>query len=101
MGVGRIYSHGSNSVELRVQFLEEFAKIIEHLEKYPLITQKLADYKGPSTEFFFLKKEGPLKQAYDFMLNNEHLKEVGLRKFVYIKATINFGLSPELKKIFS
>lgn len=82
LGVGQIYSHGSNSVELRVQSIKELAKIFEHLEKYLLITKKLADYKL-------------LKQAYDLMLNNEHLKKEGLRKFVGIKASMNSGLSPD------
>lgn len=76
---------------MRVQSIKELAKIFEHLEKYPLITKKLADYKL-------------LKQAYDLMLNNEHLKEEGLRKFVGIKASMNFGLSlppgEELKQAF-
>ncbi len=74
----------------------EVAKIIEHFEKYPLITTKLANY-----ELF--------KQAYNLVLNNEHLKlpwreaaelEEGLPKLVGIKTSMNYGLSPELKKAF-
>ena len=99
MGVGRIYSQGSNSVALHVQSLKEVAKIIEHFEKYPLITTKQANY-----ELF--------KQAYNLVLNNEHLKlhyiyimkaaelEEGLPKLVGIKTSMNSGLSPELKKAF-
>lgn len=87
LGVGQIYSHESNTVELRIQSMENLAKIIEHLDKYPLITAKLADYKL-------------FKQAYDLMLNSEHLKGEGLLKFVGIKASINWGLSPELVEAF-
>ena len=40
------------------------------------------------------------KQAFELMLNKEHLTEQGLRKIVAIKATINKGLTDELKVAF-
>jgi len=55
--------------------------------KYPLITQKRSDY-----ELF--------KQAVELMKQKEHLTEEGLRKLVAIKASMNKGLSDELKLAF-
>lgn len=43
-GVGKIYKHGPDSLELRVGSLKNLRVVINHFEKYPLITQKLADY---------------------------------------------------------
>jgi len=43
-GVGNITSHGSEAVQYRVTSTKGFEKIIMHFDKYPLITQKLADY---------------------------------------------------------
>jgi hypothetical protein len=44
LGVGQIYKHGKDSIQLRVSSVKDLQVIIDHLEKYPLITQKLADY---------------------------------------------------------
>ena len=86
LGVWRIYNQDTNYVQLFVQSIEELTKVIEHLEKYSLITKKFADYKL-------------LKQAYNLMFKNEHLKEEGLCKFVDIKTSFNLGgFSP--KRLF-
>ena len=79
-GVGCINKHGSNSVLWRVQSMQEIAKIIEHFDKYPLITQKLADY--------LLWKEVIL-----MMERKEHLTHKGLEKIMAIKASQNWGLT--------
>jgi hypothetical protein len=45
LGVGNIYhKDGLNKVQYRVQSTNDLAKIIEHFDRYPLITQKLADF---------------------------------------------------------
>ena len=45
-GVGNIYeSKGRKSIKFYIQSLKDLAVIIDHFDKYPLITQKLADYK--------------------------------------------------------
>jgi LAGLIDADG endonuclease len=62
--------------------------VIEHFDKYPLITQKLADY------ILF-------KQAYNIILNKEHLTFKGLNQLVSIKGSQNKGLSPILQFAFS
>ena len=44
MGVGKIYKDKEGLVRHRVQSIKELFRIIEHLAKYPLITEKQADY---------------------------------------------------------
>ena len=87
-GVGSInYKHGSEVIKYYVQSIKDLARVIDHFEKHPLITQKLADY-----ELF--------KQALLLIQNKEHLTIEGLQKIVAIKASLNLGLSPELKAAF-
>jgi hypothetical protein len=61
--------------------------IIDHFYKYPLITNKLADYNL-------------FKSAYSILINKEHLTQEGLYKLVSIKGSLNLGLSSELKSAF-
>ena len=63
------------------------ATIIDHFDKFPLITQKRADYKL-------------LKQTLNLMERGEHLARAGLHKIVAIKASMNLGLSDRLKAAF-
>ena len=62
--------------------------IISHFDKYPLITQKRADF-----ELF--------KQAFKIVLDKKHLTKEGLCKIIAIKMSMNLGLSKELKVAFS
>jgi hypothetical protein len=87
LGVGQIYKHGRDSIVLRVGSVKDLLVIIDHFDKYPLITQKLADY------ILF-------KRVLELMNRQEHLTLEGLNKVVAIKASINKGLSSELKKAF-
>jgi hypothetical protein len=43
-GVGYITQHGKNTLQYRVKSVKDLIFIVEHFEKYPLITQKQADY---------------------------------------------------------
>lgn len=86
-GVGNIYNHGPNSIQFRVQSIKDLAVIINHFEKYPLNTKKLSDY------LLF-------KMVFKLILNKEHLTQEGLRNIVSIKASLNKGLSEELKVAF-
>jgi len=67
--------------------VKDLAVVISHFEKYPLITQKRANYEL-------------LKKAYDLIMNKEHLTFEGLAKIVAIKASMNNGLSDVLKTAF-
>lgn len=86
-GVGKIYKHGKDSIEFRVTGLKNLSVIINHFDKYPLITQKLADY------ILF-------KQAVKLVQEKVHLTKEGLLKIVSIKASLNLGLSEQFKESF-
>lgn len=86
-GVGKI-SEGLNSVELRVTSLTDLTNIIiPHFEKYPLITQKKADF-----ELF--------KRVVQLINDKKHLSHDGILEIVSIKASANLGLSNRLKEAF-
>ena len=75
-------------VEYRVTTLNDiFNIIIPHFDKYPLKTKKQLDY--------LLFKEAVL-----LMLNNEHINLKGIYKIVNIKASLNTGLTKNLKEAF-
>ena len=86
-GVGSITKNGAEAIQYRVSSIKDLAKILDHFDKYPLLTQKLADY-----ELF--------KQAFKLMERGEHLTLDGLNKIVAIKASMNRGLSEKLKLAF-
>lgn len=86
-GRGSIYKEHKDSIQLRVMSLKDLAVIIDHLEKYPLITQKRADYLL-------------WKSIVDLMNRKEHLTHDGLNKIVNHRASINNGLSDKLKAAF-
>ncbi len=87
LGGGRIYDQ-ADEIQLRVSSIKELKTIINHFEKYPLISQKWADY------ILF-------KQIVNLMVNKEHLTHEGLRKIVAIRALMNLGLSEKLKEAFA
>ncbi len=80
-------SKDKSAILYRVESIENLTTIINHFDMYPLITQKLADYKL-------------FKQAFMLVLKKEHLTIEGLRKILSIKASMNNGLSDELKAAF-
>ena len=85
--VGSITKHGGTSLQYTVKSLKDLNIIIDHFDKYPLISQKWADY-----ELF--------KLAVSLIKNKEHLTREGLNKILSIKASMNLGLSEELKLSF-
>ena len=58
--VGYINKDGPQSIKYCVQSIKELKVIIDHFDRYPLITQKWSDYKL-------------FKEAYNLILNKEHL----------------------------
>ena len=87
LGIGQIYKHTHNSYSYRVQSVKDLQVIITHFDKYPLITQKKADY------LLF-------KEIVNIILLKKHLSKEGLEKIVGIKDSINRGLKNELKEAF-
>ena len=86
-GVGKITKQRKDSIQFRVFSRHELELIIGHFNKYPLLTQKRADF-----ELF--------KKAFDLISREEHLTTKGLEKLIAIKASVNNGLSPALKAAF-
>jgi LAGLIDADG endonuclease len=86
-GIGDI-TEVKNSVQYRVTSQHDLINvIIPHFIKFPLITQKCAYF-----EFF--------KMVTEIMSRKEHLTIKGLHKIVSIKASMNKGLSDDLKNLF-
>ena len=86
-GVGKITKQRKDSLQYRVFSMHELRLVIDHFEKYPLLTQKRADF-----ELF--------KQAFELISRKEHLTTKGLEKLIGIKASANNGLSPALEAAF-
>jgi hypothetical protein len=75
-GVGTVNKDIAQSVKYYVLSIKDISVIISHFDKYPLISQKQADF-----ELF--------KQAFLIISKKEHLTEEGLRKIVALKASLN------------
>lgn len=87
-GVGKIYKSREQAIQLQVNDLKDLTeKIIPHFEQYPLVSQKQADFNL-------------FKLAIDLMNRKEHLTPDGLQEIVNLKASMNNGLSDELKYAF-
>lgn len=87
-GIGSISPGVKDSYLYQITSIEQITSvIIPHFEKYPLITQKLADY------LLF-------KMAVQLIKNKNHLTKEGLERIVAIKASLNKGLTEELKAAF-
>jgi hypothetical protein len=86
-GVGIIKNHGENTLQYCVTSSKDLNVIIAHFDKYPLITQKYADY------LLF-------KQALNIFRSKEHLTVEGFNKVISIRAAMNLGLPEELKTTY-
>ena len=86
-GVGHIYL-SDTKVYYRVEAFKDLQVIIDHFDKYPLVTAKKIDYALFKTSFNIIKL-------------NEHLTEKGISELIEIKSTLNKGLSEKLKHNFS
>ena len=87
LGVGKIYKERSQKVQLQIQSLKELESVINHFQRYPLITKKRADFNL-------------IIMVNDIMKRKEHLTQEGLIKIIAIKASMNRGLSEKLKSDF-
>ena len=74
-------------MQYRVESIKELQVIIDHFDKYPLKTQKLADYNL-------------FKKAFNIINLQEHLTKEGLIKLVGIKASMNLGLPSAIEAAF-
>ena len=87
-GIGSVHlSSTKNMVNFSIDSIKDLINLINHFEKYPLQTQKAAD--------FLL-----FKQVVNIMVNKDHLSIEGLHQIINIKASMNLGLSDFLKSEF-
>jgi hypothetical protein len=88
-GIGGIHKNTSTDiVNYMINSKKDLTILINHLDKYPLLTKKLAD--------FIL-----FKQAVKLIINKTHLTVEGLYQIINIKAAMNLGLSDLLKYEFN
>jgi len=86
--VGSVFKHGEFTKQYGLKSIKDMQIIIAHFDKFPLLTQKVKDYRL-------------FKKAYNIIINKEHLTKEGLDKLIAIKYLMNKGLSPNLIKEFS
>jgi len=86
-GIGRIGKFAKDAYALRVNTIGHMVKIIHHFDKYPLISQKHADY--------LLWRE-----IIMMMQRKEHITPEGLLTILSLRASLNLGLSDSLKIAF-
>ena len=87
-GVGRISKERNGCIDFTISSLNQiFSQVIPHFDKYPLITQKRADY------LLF-------KEAVMIMKRGEHLTVSGLQAIINLRPTLNKGLTPALIEAF-
>ena len=88
LGVGHISSFNTEeAIQFRVESFKELQVIIDHFDKYPLITKKHCDY------LIFIN-------CFEIIKKREHLTEKGLLKILGLKSYLNLGLSDKLKEAF-
>lgn len=85
-GNGTITKSGKDCLLYRVVSINRLRAVVDHFDKYPLITQKRADY-----ELF--------KSAIE-VLSTEDITTERVQKLVNLRASINRGLSHSLKTAF-
>lgn len=87
-GIGSIHINSTqNKVNYSIDSNKDLTNLIIYLDKYPLLTQKAAD--------FILFKE-----VVKLMSNKAHLSIEGLYQIINLKASMNSGLSDFLKSEF-
>ena len=87
LGVGVINRDGENYIKYQVRSIKDLRVVIDHFDKYPLRTKKQAD--------FCL-----FRSVFELMCLKQHLTKEGLLKIAALKASMNNGLSEQLKVAF-
>ena len=85
--VGTITNRGETTLQYTVKSLKDLDIILDHFDNYPLLSQKRADYQL-------------FKDAITLIRSKEHLSSKGIKKILGIRASMNLGLSDELKLLF-
>lgn len=74
--MGNISNQGKDLIQYRVSSIKDLNVIISHFEKYPLISNKWADYQL-------------FKKVVELVKCKEHLTQKGLQEILAIKASAN------------
>ena len=86
LDVGNI-SNSGDTATFSVDSIKDIPVIINHFDKYPLVTAKLSDY------LIF-------RQCFEIIQQKEHLTEEGILKLLSLKSSLNLGLPENLKNAF-
>ena len=88
-GIGLVSKPNNNyTVEFRVHSSKDITNvIIPHFDNYPLLTKKYSDYML-------------FKNVINLMLEKQHTNLEGIQKIINKRASMNWGLSDQLKKAF-
>lgn len=86
-GVGNIFSQEKENIQYIVSSIKDLQVIVDHFNKFPLITKKSSDFQL-------------FKYAFELVKSKKHLTFDGLILIVSIKALMNKGLSDKLKLAF-
>jgi len=71
LGIGKISKSREKSVIFAVDYIEEMSIIINHFDKYPLITHEISDY------LLF-------KQCFEIIKQGKHLIQRGLLEIIVL-----------------
>jgi len=85
--IGNITVRKNGSVEYGVNSIKDLEVVINHFDNYPLITKKRSYFQI-------------FKLTFELIKQKQHLVKEGLHKILSLKASINLGLSDELKTAF-
>jgi len=85
--VGKVRKNSNNTAIFRVDNIQELQVILDHFNKYPLISAKISD--------FLL-----FKQCYNLIKQKQHLTQAGLEQILALKCNLNKGLTDDLKEAF-
>jgi len=86
--VGKICRNKNNSINYQIRDINSIITIlIPHFDKYPLLTQKQADY------ILF-------KEIIKLIKDHEHLTDEGMNKILNLKASLNNGVSDNILSHF-
>lgn len=87
-GIGLIRNQTKDLIEFKVLSIKDLNVIINHFDKYPLMSKKRVDY------LLF-------KEALSLIKNKQHLNLLGFNEIISIRAGMNKGLPESLRKDFS
>jgi hypothetical protein len=85
--MGNIRTRSESVVSYKIGSKKELQLLIDHFDKYPLVTCKFSD--------FLL-----FKQCFEIIKKQKHLTENDLLKILGLKNELNLGLSNKLKESF-